>query len=147
MSELIEGVNKTHPLDMEVLERIVSEDEKQRYAFNEDKTMIRANLGHSIPVDVELEEKEPPEILYHGTGEKYVVSIDRQGLLPQSRLYVHLFTDVDTARKVGIRHGRPVIYMVASRKMHIDGYKFYRSVNGLWLTKSVSAKYLELNKM
>ncbi|SEA17142.1 putative RNA 2'-phosphotransferase [Oribacterium sp. KHPX15] len=147
VSELIEGVNKTHPLDMEILERIVSEDEKQRYAFNEDKTLIRANQGHSIPVDVELEEKEPPENLYHGTGEKYVVSIDQQGILPQSRLYVHLSTDVDTARKVGIRHGRPVIYMVASGKMYIDGYKFYRSVNGVWLTKAVPVKYLELNRI
>ena len=99
VDDLIIGVNKTHPLDMVGLERIVAEDEKQRYSFNEDHTLIRANQGHSIPVDVELEEKTPPEILWHGTGEKYVSSIDAQGLIPKSRLYVHLSSDMETARK------------------------------------------------
>ena len=98
----------------------------QRYSFNEDRTLIRANQGHSISVDVELEEKEPPEFLYHGTGEKYVASIDAQGLVPKSRLYVHLSADVDTARKVGQRHGKPVIYIVKSGEMQRSGYKFYR---------------------
>lgn len=146
VSELIEGVSKTHHLDMETLERIVSEDEKQRYSFNEDKTLIRANQGHSIPVDVELEEVEPPEILYHGTGEKYVASIDEQGLIPKSRLYVHLSGDTDTARKVGMRHGKPVIYVVKSGEMYRDGIKFYRSVNGVWLTKNVPIQYLSKNQ-
>lgn len=141
--ELIEGVNRTHPLDMELLEKIVAEDEKQRYSFNEDKTKIRANQGHSIPVDVELEEKEPPEILYHGTGEKFVSSIDEMGLIPKSRLYVHLSKDVDTAIKVGSRHGRPVVYDVDSGGMYRDGYRFYRSVNGVWLTKEVPVRYLK----
>ena len=143
VDELIAGVSKTHPLDMVGLERIVAEDEKQRYSFNDDKTLIRANQGHSIPVDVELEEVEPPEILYHGTGEKFVASIDEQGLIPKSRLYVHLSGDEDTARKVGQRHGKPVIYNVKSGEMYRDGIVFYRSVNGVWLTKTVPAKYLE----
>lgn len=143
VEELIEGVNKTHKLDMETLERIVAEDEKQRYSFNEDKTLIRANQGHSIPVDVELEEVVPPETLYHGTGEKYVASIDAQGLIPKSRLYVHLSGDKETATKVGTRHGKPVIYIVHSGDMHRDGFKFYRSVNGVWLTKEVPVKYLK----
>ena len=78
------------PLSLEELEEIVRTDNKQRYSFSEDGTRIRANQGHSIPVDVELEEKEPPEILYHGTGQKYVESINAQGLIPKSRLYVHL---------------------------------------------------------
>lgn len=142
VDELIAGVAKTHPIDMAILEQIVAEDEKQRYSFNEDKTLIRANQGHSIPVDVELEEKQPPEILYHGTGEKYVSSINVQGLIPKSRLYVHLSGDEETAHKVGQRHGRPVIYKVKSGKMYRDGYKFYRSVNGVWLTKIVPVKYL-----
>ena len=101
LQELIDGINRSegHTLDMELLEEIVRTDEKQRYSFNEDHTLIRANQGHSIPVDVELEEKVPPEILWHGTGEKYVSSIDAQGLIPKSRLYVHLSSDMETARK------------------------------------------------
>ena len=142
VDELIEGVSRTHPLDMAALELIVAEDEKQRYSFNEDKTLIRANQGHSIPVDVELDEKELPEVLYHGTGEKYVSSIDRQGLIPKSRLYVHLSRDEETAVKVGSRHGKPVIYTVKSGEMYRDGYKFFCSVNGVWLTKEVPVKYL-----
>ena len=142
VSELIEGVNKTHSIDMDMLEEIVSTDSKQRYSFNEDKTLIRANQGHSISVDVELQMKEPPEFLWHGTGEKFVVSIDEQGLISKSRLYVHLSSDVDTARVVGKRHGNPVIYKVLSGEMHKDGYAFYISANGVWLTKEVPAKYL-----
>lgn len=117
VDELIKGISKTHPLDMAMLEQIVAEDEKQRYSFNEDKTLIRANQGHSIPVDVELEEKQPPEFLYHGTGEKYVSSINEQGLIPKSRLYVHLSSDEATALKVGQRHGKPFIYKVKSAEM------------------------------
>lgn len=143
VDELIAGVNKTRSLDMEILERIVAEDEKQRYSFNEDKTLIRANQGHSIPVDVELEDVCPPEVLYHGTGEKYTSSIDKQGLIPKSRLYVHLSDDEETARKVGQRHGKSVVYKVRSGEMHRDGILFYRSVNGVWLTKAVLVKYLE----
>ena len=143
VDELITGMSKTHPLNMSMLEQIVAEDEKQRYSFNEDKTLIRANQGHSIPVDVELEEKEPPEILFHGTGEKYVDSISREGLIPKSRLYVHLSADEETAVKVGQRHGKPVVFKVKSGEMHRDGFKFYCSVNGVWLTKSVPVEYLE----
>ena len=142
---LIEGVNASgnHHLDADLLEEIVRTDEKQRYSFNNDHTLIRANQGHSIPVDVELEEKTPPAVLYHGTGEKYVSSIDQEGLISKSRLYVHLSSDVETAKKVGSRHGRPVIYIVDCAGMATDGYKFYLSANNVWLTKEVPAKYLQ----
>ena len=143
VSELIQGVSKTHKLDMETLEEIVKTDNKQRYSFNEDKTKIRANQGHSIPVDVELEAKEPPEFLWHGTGEKFVAAIDKEGLIPKSRLYVHLSADQDTAKVVGARHGKPVIYKVKGGEMQKDGYTFYQSVNGVWLTKEVPLKYLD----
>jgi len=145
VDELIAGVSKTHPINMDILEQIVAEDEKQRYSFNEDKTLIRANQGHSIPVDVELEEKEPPEILFHGTGEKYVDSINKSGLIPKSRLYVHLSSNEETAYKVGTRHGKPVIYKVRSKEMYQDGYKFFCSVNGVWLTKAVPVRYIEIS--
>lgn len=143
VGELIEGVNRTHPLDMDLLEEIVRTDDKQRYSFNEDRTLIRANQGHSVPVDVELEKAEPPEYLWHGTGLKYVESIDRQGLLPKSRLYVHLSSDRDTAVKVGGRHGKPVIYRILSGEMARADISFYRSVNGVWLVKKVPVCYLE----
>ena len=142
VEELLAGVSRTHPLDMAGLEEIVRTDEKQRYSFNEDKSKIRANQGHSVPVDVELEEAAPPELLYHGTGEKYVASIDTQGLIPKTRLYVHLSGDYETAYKVGARHGKPRIYQVHSGQMAADGYTFYRSVNGIWLTKEVPVRYL-----
>ena len=141
---LIAGINAAGPyhLDLALLEEIVRTDEKQRYSFNEDHTMIRANQGHSIPVDVELEAKAPPAVLYHGTGEKFAASIDAMGLIPKSRLYVHLSADPETARNVGARHGKPVIYEVDGRAMAADGYTFYLSANGVWLTKEVPARYL-----
>lgn len=142
VKDLIEGVNKTHKLDMKTLEEIVETDDKQRYSFNEDKTKIRANQGHSVNVDVELEEVEPPEFLWHGTGEKYVESIRETGLVPKSRLYVHLSDSYGTAILVGKRHGKPMVFCVKSGQMYTDGYKFYRSKNGVWLTKFVPEEYL-----
>ena len=143
VEELLAGISQTQYIDMEMLEKIVETDSKQRYSFNEDKTLIRANQGHSIDVDVELPKKQPPVFLYHGTGEKYVSSIDEQGLIPKSRLYVHLSGDEATATIVGSRHGRPVVYEVLASQMYHDGYEFFQSVNGVWLTKSVPVQYLK----
>ena len=141
--EVIDGISKSRPFSMEILERIVANDAKQRYSFNEDHTRIRANQGHSIPVDVELEQCEPPEVLYHGTGEKYVPSIRQQGLVSKTRLYVHLSTDTATARAVGQRHGRPAVFLVLAGEMARSGIPFYRSRNGVWLTEAVPVKYLK----
>jgi putative RNA 2'-phosphotransferase len=143
VEELVAGIAKQQAFDRDMLEEIVRTDSKMRYSFNEDHTLIRANQGHSIPVDVELEEKTPPDILWHGTGEKYVSSINAQGLIPKSRLYVHLSADYDTAVKVGSRHGKPVVYTVATGDMQKAGYQFYQSVNGVWLTKRVPAEFLK----
>ena len=143
VDELIEGIAKTRTFDMEMLEEIVATDNKQRFSFNEEHTMIRANQGHSIPVDVELKKLSPPEVLYHGSAIKYEEAIDDIGLIPKSRLYVHLSKDYDTAVKVGSRHGKPVIYKVYTGNMDKDGYEFFLSENGVWLTKSVPTKYLE----
>ncbi len=144
VQEMIQGINASgnYHLSEDLLEEIVQTDEKQRYSFNEDHSLIRANQGHSIPVNVELEKKTPPAVLYHGTGEKYTVFIDKQGLIPKSRLYVHLSSDVETAKKVGSRHGKPVVYAVDCATMTVDGYAFYLSANNVWLTKAVPAKYL-----
>lgn len=141
--ELIAGIKKKYPkFGRTHLMFIVESDEKQRYSFGDGMRLIRANQGHSIPVDVELEEKEPPEYLYHGTAEKYFDSICGQGLIPKSRLYVHLSKDVETALNVGKRHGKPIVFKVLAGKMYEDGYKFYLSKNGVWLTKKVPDQYL-----
>ena len=145
VSDLIAGINKTRHIDMAMLEEIVANDKKGRYSFSEDKKYIRANQGHSINVDVELEEHEPPEILYHGTGERFTKSINAEGLNSGTRLYVHLSPDYDSAVKVGRRHGKPAVYTVKSGEMFRDGYNFFRSVNGVWMTKEVPVKYLELS--
>ena len=143
VKELINGISKDYKFNMAILEEIVETDNKQRYSFNDDKTLIRANQGHSIQVDVELEKVEPPKYLWHGTGEKYTESIDNMGLIPKSRIYVHLSKDKETAVNVGRRHGQPVIYHVKSEEMFKAGYDFYISKNGVWLTKEVPVQYLE----
>lgn len=145
VEDLIDGVSKEYPFNFEMLEEIVATDNKQRYSFNEDKTLIRANQGHSIPVDVELEEAVPPEYLYHGTGEKYRKSICEMGLVSKSRLYVHLSDNTDTALSVGKRHGKPVILQVDAARMHRDGFKFYLSKNGVWLVDHVPTSYFTIS--
>ena len=144
VDDLITGISRTYPLTKEELEEIVRTDEKQRYSFNESHTLIRANQGHSIPVDVELEEMTPPTYLYHGTGEKYVSAINEQGLIPKSRLYVHLSEDYDTAVKVGTRHGKAMVYRIDAKRMGDDGFTFYRSINCVWLVKNVPVKFMKL---
>lgn len=141
--ELVDGIAKTNEgFNINILKKIVSEDSKQRYSFNEDYSLIRANQGHSINVDVELKEVIPPEYLYHGTGEKYTESIDQNGLIKKSRLYVHLSKDSETAITAGKRHGKPVMYIIFSGEMYRRGFKFFLSENEVYLTDNVPVKYM-----
>ena len=142
VSAIVKAFSQMGVFTLTILKEIVRDDEKQRYSFNEDGTKIRANQGHSVKVDVELTEAVPPPVLYHGTGTKYVDSINKEGLLPRQRLYVHLSSDVETALKVGKRHGVPFVYEVLSGEMARASYKFYLSANGVWLTKCVPVKFL-----
>lgn len=127
------------PIDLQTLQRIVSTDSKQRYSFSPDGSKIRANQGHSISVDVELKEKDPPTILYHGTAKKFVPDILRYGLKPMSRQYVHLSDNYDTALQVGERHGKPAVLIVLAEKSQ---QKFYISENNVWLTDHVEPRFL-----
>lgn len=146
VNELISAVGRRYTgFTRAELDEIVATNNKQRFSYSEDGLRIRANQGHTIPVDVELPEAKPPEILWHGTGEKFVESINRTGLIPKSRLHVHLSKDIETAVQVGSRHGKPVVYKVLAGRMAQDGYKFYLSVNGVWLTDKVPVEYLVQN--
>ena len=130
-----------HQYTKKLINDIVETNNKSRYEYNEDKTKIRARQGHSIPVDVELEETIPLRYLYHGTCTRFIDQILKEGLVPKTRLYVHLSKDEATAVDVGKRHGKPVIIQIDSQAMYNDGYKFYISNNGVWLTKEVPSKY------
>ncbi len=144
VEELIRGVNKTgRTMSREDLEIIVATSNKQRYRFNEDMTKIRANQGHSIPVDVELEQRQPPEVLYHGTATRFLDGILKEGLRPMTRLHVHLSASRETAGSVGKRHGQPVVLTVEAGRMHREGIPFFLSENGVWLTKEVPAEYIK----
>lgn len=122
---------------------VVADNDKQRFAFNEDKTRIRANQGHSVKILLELEAAEPPEYLYHGTVARFLQAIRAEGLQKMSRHHVHLSAMLDTARAVGARRGKPVILTVGSGRMFRDGIHFYLSENNVWLTEHVPAKYID----
>ena len=126
------------------LVEIVKTNNKQRYEFFADMTKIRARQGHSVNVDVGLEECVPPPILYHGTAEHSLEAVMREGLKRQTRLHVHLSTDIDTATNVGRRHGKPVVVCIDAARMAEDGGKFYLSRNGVWLADEVKPQYLYL---
>ena len=131
-----------HGFTMEELREIVATNNKQRYEFSEDMTRIRARQGHSIQVDVDLEEAIPPDVLYHGTAKDAVGSIMKQGILKGKRLYVHLSTTIDMATKIGERHGEPAVLAIDAKRMSEGGIKFFLSRNGVWLTEFVDAQYI-----
>lgn len=125
------------------LQEVVAEDNKQRYSFNADQTKIRANQGHSVAVDLGFEPQIPPEFLYHGTATRFLDSIRATGLESRSRQHVHLSDNVETAKKVGQRHGKPVILVVKARELQERGQHFYLSENGVWLTEKVAVEFIE----
>lgn len=144
VSDLIKGVKRRFPeFNGTMLDQVVAENDKKRFEFDVTGTKIRACQGHSIDVDLGLESIQPPDILYHGTTTSSLAPILKEGIAKRSRHAVHLSTDMNTATKVGSRHGKPVILEVMARKMYEDGFKFQRSTNGVWLTEEVPPIYIK----
>jgi putative RNA 2'-phosphotransferase len=129
-------------ISREQLDTVVRTNDKQRFALSADGTRIRANQGHSLPIDLGLVPVEPPELLYHGTVPRFLDSIRRDGLTKGKRHDVHLSPDIQTATKVGQRRGRPIVLVIEAGRMFRDGHKFYRSDNGVWLTNAVPPGYI-----
>jgi len=127
---------------LEELQNVVAGNDKKRFSLSEDGLLIRANQGHSVKVELGYAPTAPPEILYHGTAERFLASIKQQGLIKGKRHHVHLSADVDTATKVGRRHGKPVVLRIEAGLMGQDGYIFYFSANGVWLTVHAPIQYL-----
>ena len=131
-------------ISREELQEVVENNAKQRFAFDESETFIRANQGHSIEIDLQLEAQTPPDILYHGTGAQTVETILREGLKAMRRHHVHLSRDMETAKTVGARHGKPVVLEVDAKTLHEQGSEFFVSENGVWLTDNVPPSALRV---
>lgn len=134
--------NHGEPVSKEMLENLVATNDKKRFAFNEDHSLLRASQGHSVEIDLDISPAIPPAYLLHGTIEDFLPSIQMEGLQKMSRQHVHLSTDIDTAKKVGGRRGKPVILQVKAREMHEAGILFYCSANAVWLTDHVAPEFI-----
>jgi putative RNA 2'-phosphotransferase len=126
------------------LEEVVARNDKRRFSFDAGGARVRANQGHSVPVDLALEPRTPPDVLFHGTARRHLDAILRDGLRRGRRHHVHLSSDPVTARRVGARHGEPVVLTIDAAGMAAAGHVFLRSDNGVWLTEAVPARYLAL---
>lgn len=144
VAELLKACNAAgFSITQQELENVVRTSDKQRFAFSDDRQMIRANQGHSVAVKLDYLPLTPPEVLYHGTATRFLDSIKAQGLVKGKRLHVHLSSDEATAIKVGSRHGKPVVLIIESSRMHKDGLIFYQSENGVWLTEHIPPAYIK----
>jgi putative RNA 2'-phosphotransferase len=143
IEDLLAACRRYFPISHEDLQEVVARNSKQRFSFDPTGAMIRANQGHSVAVDLQLEPTEPPEVLYHGTAQQALGAIMREGLRKMSRHHVHLSADVETARRVGARHGKADVLAVDAASMRHAGSLFYHSANGVWLVDHVPPEYLE----
>lgn len=140
---LLKGLKrKGFILGLEDLKEVVKTDNKQRYIFSEDYSKIRANQGHSLDVDLDLVQTEPPEFLFHGTTKKNINSIKERGIVRGTRQYVHLSENRETADDVGKRYGKPHILIIKAKEMYSAGFKFYLSENQVWLCDHVEPQFI-----
>lgn len=145
IDELILKTNKSGKLpflNLEQLKNIVRHCDKKRFIISDDGCMIRANQGHSINVNLQLTKKTPPEYLYHGTAERFIKSIEKEGLKAGERQHVHLSTEIEVASNVGKRYGKPILLVIKALEMHQQGFEFYLSENNVWLTKQVPTEFI-----
>lgn len=142
ISDIIEKSAQTIKLNGVAIKEVIASSDKQRFKISNDGLRVRANQGHSIKIDLELQPVSPPKSLYHGTAYQFVDSISRDGLLRGARQYVHLSSNVEVARFVGQRHGKPIVLQVDSGSMSKQGFSFLLSDNNVWLTEHVPSEFL-----
>jgi putative RNA 2'-phosphotransferase len=143
IDKLLPALKKAgHKVDRASLQAVVDTNNKKRFTISEDGRLIRAAQGHSVQVSLGLAATQPPAVLYHGTASANLDSIFATGLNPGSRQQVHLSSDIETALKVGGRHGRAIVLKVDCAAMHASGFAFFRADNGVWLTDSVPPEHL-----
>lgn len=146
INELISHADKYKNIHLtdEILRDIVDTNDKKRFAVDEANNRIRASQGHSIDIDLGLESRVPPDILYHGTAGRFLDAILKDGLKAMSRQHVHLSKDEKTAVTVGKRHGKPVVLEILAGEMYKKDFVFYLSDNQVWLVDSVPREYIRV---
>jgi putative RNA 2'-phosphotransferase len=143
VNELLAAADRDHfPMTRDELDEVVRRNDKQRFSLDEAGSRVRANQGHSADVDLQLRPATPPALLYHGTPERFLEPIRREGLKKMARHHVHLSPDAETAAKVGSRRGKPVVLLIDAAAMAAAGFVFFLSDNGVWLTDRVPPEYL-----
>lgn len=142
--EMANNDSNNPKLSYDLITEVVKTSDKKRFAISKDGLSIRANQGHTINIDLELEPTTPPLILYHGTATRFLDSIFQEGLQTRERQHVHLSADIDSAIKVGQRHGKPVVLKIDTLSMLEQGYFFYLSENNVWLTTVVPAEFISV---
>lgn len=143
VEELLSKSNQQNVnITLEALKQVVENNDKKRFAFSDDFKKIRASQGHSVNIDLQLIQQNPPEILFHGTAEKNIPSIREKGLLKGERNHVHLSLNAETAKNVGGRYGKPIVLKIKSKEMQEAGFLFYLSANNVWLTDHVPANFI-----
>ncbi len=143
VDDLLKAANRNHmPMTLRELDEVVAGNDKQRFSFDDKGHKIRANQGHSVEVDLQLQAVTPPSTLFHGTATKNKEAILVEGLNKGKRHHVHLSREVQTAIQVGSRHGKPLVLTIDALGMHANGFDFYRSDNGVWLVEEVPARFI-----
>ena len=144
IKSLIEKAKTKILFDFNELKHVVQNNDKNRFSISEDMCRIRANQGHSITVELNLLEVLPPTTLYHGTPNRNVDSILKEGINRGNRHHVHLSKDEETAASVGARRGTFTILKIEALRMRADGHKIYISDNGVYLVDEVPSKYINI---
>ncbi|HEX8370018.1 MAG TPA: RNA 2'-phosphotransferase [Pyrinomonadaceae bacterium] len=145
VDDLLKACAKNNfPITLAELKEVVEKNDKRRFSFDASGEKIRASQGHSVEVDLQLKSQTPPARLFHGTAERNISMIREHGLLKMARHHVHLSVDTETARKVGMRYGKPVIFEIDTMAMLENGFEFFVSENGVWLVESVPPEFLEV---
>jgi putative RNA 2'-phosphotransferase len=145
LNELVKKLKERYQVDKKFILEIVEKSDRKRFEIVEDK--IRALYGHTIPVDLELEEDKAVKVLYHGTTPDAASKILKVGLKPMKRKWVHLSPTVMIAKEVGLRRTRkPVILKINAEAARKNGVRFYKASDRVYLCKELSPKYIKLTK-
>jgi putative RNA 2'-phosphotransferase len=147
VEELLQAVNRNGTsLSIDQLKHIVATSDKKRFAFSDDGLRIRASQGHSVEIDLQYAPQTPPEILYHGTAERFLPDIRKDGLQRMARHDVHLSAETKVTFQVGGRHGKPVLLIIRAGDMHRAGHEFRCSANGAWLVNHVPPEFIDFSQ-